>query len=157
MRKNLEKQKNYYRKLYVKGGEEEMPMIEIDESWEDYDQGEEKRREEMFPVIERDVVKAQVTSWDLGESKKKHTPQIQWSLTILDDPEYAGKELIYRTPTTGRGKFILKNFLEAAQIKRAGKGVDPEVVVGKIVMLHLSVGATDEGRKYTNIDAVSAV
>lgn len=135
-----------------------MAIVDLDESWEEYDKSEEARREEMFPVIERDMVKAQVTSWDLEESKKKHTPMIKWNLTILDDPEYAGKELIYRTPIVGRGKYVLKNFLEAAKVKRSGRNLDPDTVVGKMVMLHLSVGVTeDSGRKFTNIDTVSAL
>jgi len=133
-----------------------MALIEMDESWEEYDQEEERRREEMFPVIEKDNVKAQITSWDTSVSKKKGTPQIEWKLTIIDDAQYSGKDLIYRTPTIGRGKYVLKAFLEAARVKRTGKNVNPDDAVGKIVNLSLSVGVTDTGTKYTNIDSVSA-
>ena len=133
-----------------------MPLIDIDESWEEYDQEEERRREERFPIIERDSVKAQITSWDSTVSKKGN-PMIEWTVTIVDDPQYAGKELIVRTPTTGRGKYILKNFLEACRVKRAGKGVDPELCMGKMVVLSLSVQASEGGRKYTQVDSVSSV
>lgn len=132
------------------------PMIEMDESWEDYDQEEERRREEMFPLIERPQVKAQVTGWDTGVSRKKGTPQIEWELTIVEDPQYSGKTLVHRTPTVGRGKYVLKAFMDACRVGRSGKGVDPEAAMGKLVMLSLSIGATEEGRKYTSIDAVSA-
>lgn len=132
------------------------PLIEMDESWEDYDQEEERRREEMFPVIESPSVKAQITGWDTSVSKRKGTPQIEWTLTIVEDAKYNGKTLIHRTPTVGRGKYVLKAFLEAARAGRSGKGVDPEAVMGKFVTLSLSVGATDDGRKFTSIDAVSA-
>ncbi len=133
-----------------------MALIEIDESWEEYDSEEEKRREERFPVIESPSVKAQVTSWDATVSKKGN-PMIEWTTTIVEDPQYTGKELVVRTPTTGRGKYILKNFLDACRVKRSGKGVDPEECVGKFVTLSLSVVANEEGRKFTQIDAVSAV
>jgi len=129
----------------------------MDESWEEYDQEEERRREEMFPVIEAESVKAQITSWDTSVSKNKGTPQIEWQLTIIENVKYSGKTLIYRTPTIGRGKYVLKGFLEAARVSRAGKSVNPDEAIGKLVKLSLSVGVTDAGRKYTNIDAVSAV
>jgi len=132
-----------------------MPLIEMDESWEEYDQEEERRREEMFPLIEREQVKAQVAAWDTGVSKKKGTPQIEWTLSIIEDAKYGGKTLIYRTPTVGRGKYVTKAFLEACRVSRSGKAINPDECVGKVVTLHLSIGATDEGRKYTNIDAVS--
>jgi hypothetical protein len=132
-----------------------MPLIDIDESWEEYDSEEERRREEMFPVFDVPSVNAQVTSWDSTVSKKGN-PMIEWTCTIVEDTQYAGKELIVRTPTTGKGKYILKNFLDACRVRRAGKGVDPEQCMGKVVTLSLSVHVSDEGRKSTQIDAVSA-
>jgi len=133
-----------------------MALIETDESWEEYEQEEERRREERFPLIEREKVKAQVTSWDQVVSKKKGTPMIAWELTIVEDPEFQGKTLTYNTPTVGRGKYVLKGFYDACGVKLSGKGVDPEAAMGKVVNLHLSIGVSEEGRKWTQIDAVTS-
>jgi hypothetical protein len=137
-----------------------MALVEIDESWEDYEEEEERRREEAFPVIEREKVRAQVTNWDTAVSKRKGTPMIEWELTIVEDPEYSGKTLIHRTMTVGKGKFMLKAFYEAGGLKLSGKGFDPELMLGKIVTVFLSIIVGQEGanlgRKFTQIDAVTS-
>jgi len=97
-----------------------MALIDIDESWEEYDQEEERRREERFPIIERDSVKAQITSWDSTVSKKGN-PMIEWTATIIDDPQYAGKELIVRTPTTGRGNIYSRTSLKLVELREQEK------------------------------------
>jgi hypothetical protein len=132
-------------------------LIEMDESWEEWDQQEESRLAEMFPLIEKPFVKAQVSSWDRGVSKKKGTPQIEWELTIVDDDQYTGKTLTYRTPTVGRGKFVTKAFMDACRVKRQGNSIDPDLCMGKILGINLSVVTTDQGRKFTNIDSVVAI
>jgi len=132
-----------------------MALIELDESWEEYDSEEERRRLEKFPLIERDKVRAQVTNWD-EEVSKKGNPMIVWEMTVINDSEYSGKTINLRTPTTGRGKYVLRNFLEASGVKRIGKTLEPEKVLGKVVTLHLSIGVTDDGRKFTQVDGVTS-
>ena len=132
-----------------------MALIELDESWEEYDSEEERRRLEKFPLIEREKVSAQVTNWD-EEVSKKGNPMIVWEMTVINDPEYSGKTLNLWTPTTGRGKYVLRNFLEASGVKRIGKTLEPEKVLGKVVTLHLSIGVTDDGRKFTQVDGVTS-
>jgi len=134
-----------------------MAMIEMDESWETYDQEEQKRLEEMFPVIEVPMVKAQITSWDLKDIGKLGSC-VMIEFTIIEDPTYTGKTLNKPLPVGGRMKFITKQFMESLHLSRVGKSIDPEPWMGKTAILHLSVTVNPEtGRKATRIDAVSAV
>lgn len=132
-----------------------MATIEFDQDWEQYDAEEQKRMEEMFPVIEKPMVRAQFTSWDTEELPKLGHCVIL-TATIIEDPDYAGKELRKALPTTGRMKFITKQFLDGMGVKRSGKSFDPDTFMGKVVNMVLSVAVNPEtGRKRTQIDSVT--
>jgi hypothetical protein len=135
-----------------------MPLFELDETAEQFDIEEQRRLDELFPVIEASTVKAQVISWDGPVPSKKGTDQIVYDLSVVEDPTYSGARLKYYAPLSGRGKNFTKRLVLACGVPWTGKGHDPEQLMGKIVRLSLSVDVDDaSGRKRTQIDAVSAV
>jgi hypothetical protein len=130
-----------------------MALIEMDESWEQYDEEEQRRLEEKFPVIEDPMVKAQITSWDI-EDVPKLGSCIQLTFTVIEHPKYTGVTLRKPLPLQGRMKFITKNFMDAMKLPRKGKQIDPEPWVGLVANLILSVTTNPEtGRKFTRIDS----
>lgn len=135
-----------------------MPLFEFDQTAEEFDQDEQNNLNELFPVIEKPMVQAQVTGWDGPVlSKKKGLPQIEYQLTIINDDSYTGRWLTYYAPLTGRGKNFTKKLVQACGVAWTGKGHDPEQLMGKQVWLDLSVQVMDNGRKRTQIEGVRAI
>lgn len=135
----------------------DMALIEIDESWEEYDKAEQARLDEMFPVIDAPMVKAQITGYDVKEAGKLGNSIIlEW--TIVEHPEYTGKTLGMPLPLGGRMKFLTKRFMENMKLSRTGKSLNPDEWMGKMAQLSLSVQTNPEtGKKRTQIDAVVAI
>jgi hypothetical protein len=47
--------------------------------------------------------------------------------------------------------------MDACRVKRQGNSIDPDLCMGKILGINLSVVTTDQGRKFTNIESVVAI
>ena len=132
-----------------------MALIEIDESWEDYEQEEKKRAAERR-VIKRDRVKARLVKWDLTTSKKG-TRQLVWISKIVEDQEYADREVRFWTPIEGKGKYIFKNLAAACGVALSGKGVDPSPMEGAVIYLELETKPDEEGIENTRVKGFSAI
>ncbi len=127
-----------------------MALIEVDV---DYTEAE---KEAEFKLIEQDTVKLQVSSWEFGASKSG-SPMITWTLSVIEMPEFNGREMLMWTPTTGKGRNFLTRFAQACRKPWSGRQIDPDSYVGCIVVGHISIEALDDGRKVNRLNSVTAV
>lgn len=127
-----------------------MALIEIDATWE------EAEKESEFNLIESDAVKLQVSSWEFGASKSG-APMITWTLSVIEQPDFNGREMLMWTPTTGKGRNFLTRFAQACRKPWSGRQIDPDSYIGCIVVGHISIEALDDGRKVNRLNSVTAV
>ena len=101
------------------------------------------------------VVKGEPGEWQSG------TKYVAWTLSTTDEAEAKnnGRMVFYRTPTSGKGAFILQRFYKALTGEQIQGAFDTEQLYGRECVITVADGKDKEGNAtgYTEVVAVKSV
>lgn len=79
--------------------------------------------------------KVQITDMKEGVGKEKGTKYLNWVLTVIDHPEYSGRNLFFMTMLEPKeALFKLKGLCEAVGQGWDSKGLDTDQIKGQYIM-----------------------